>query len=66
LGSQKAFEHKNIPLCDLSVKKGVLICVIMRENKIIFPKGQDTLCEGDTLIAVSALGELKSINDIIG
>lgn len=61
----EAFDYKNIPLCELKIKSGVLICVIMRENRIIFPKGNDCLCEGDTLIAVSNGNVLKSINDII-
>lgn len=53
------------PLMELNVKKGVLICVISRKNKIITPSGSDTIEVGDRVVIVHTKADIKNIDDIV-
>ena len=44
--------YLDIPLCNLEFKKGVLIGSIVRKNKIIIPKGDEKLLQGDKIIVI--------------
>ena len=53
-----------IPLQDLHLKDGLLIGCISRGDKIITPRGSDTIEVGDSVIVVTTIGGLRSLNDI--
>lgn len=55
----------DIPLIDLQLKSNLLICCIVRGNKIITPSGRDTIKAGDTVIVVTTHMGLEDINDIL-
>ncbi len=54
-----------IPLVDLSLKDNVLIACINRQGRIIIPRGQDAIRQGDTVIVVTTHLGFKDINDIL-
>ena len=53
-----------IPLKDLQLKKGILIAVLVHQNRIIIPDGSSILSQGDTVIIVSRNHGILDINDI--
>lgn len=57
-------KHLNKPLNRISFKKNVLIAAIMRKGKIIFPKGDDVIQEGDRVIVVSKERKIEKFKDI--
>lgn len=58
-------EHKNIPLSRLPLKEDVLLTSITREGKIIFPKGDTVITDGDRLVVVTDASHTPlHINDI--
>ncbi|MHB1152769.1 MAG: Trk system potassium transporter TrkA [Eubacteriales bacterium] len=52
-------------LRDLKLKPNLLISVIIRQNKIIFPGGNDYIEKGDNVIVVTANERLRDLNDIL-
>ena len=58
--------HKlGVPLRDLRSRRGVLIACILRGDEMIFPAGQDEIRSGDTVIVVTAGGQMNSMKDIL-
>lgn len=55
-----------VPLCQLKRRQDTLIACILREGKLIFPGGQDTIEVGDSVIAVTARQSVDSLDDIFG
>ncbi|MGN0154850.1 MAG: Trk system potassium transporter TrkA [Lachnospiraceae bacterium] len=55
----------NKPLMELSLKKNLLICAIIRDGKIITPSGKDMIMNGDTVIVVTTNKGLTDIKDIL-
>ena len=55
----------DIPLQKLSFKPNVLIACIVRNDKIIIPRGQDTIRFGDSVVVVSRHLGLHDICDIL-
>lgn len=53
-----------VPLKNLKLKKGILIAVIIHDNRIIIPEGSSKIEEGDTVIIVSRDSGILDINDI--
>ena len=53
------------PLSELSIKKGVLVAAILREGKVIIPRGYDTIETGDAIVIVSRKMALHDISDIL-
>ena len=53
------------PLSSLKLKPGVLISSIIRNEKVILPRGYDTIEEGDSVIVVSGVMGLHNITDIL-
>ncbi|MCR4624440.1 MAG: Trk system potassium transporter TrkA [Lachnospiraceae bacterium] len=54
-----------IPLAELKMKKGVLICIISRKGKNIIPSGSDTLEVGDRVIVIHTKVDIKNIDDVL-
>ncbi|MGT2928988.1 Trk system potassium transporter TrkA [Streptococcus dentasini] len=52
-------------LADVQLKKGVLVAAIIRNNKPIFPTGQDTYEVGDKIIVVTLLPNITHIYDLL-
>ena len=59
-------EVTDIPLQELQLKPHILVCAINRKGKIIIPKGQDCIQEGDSEgIITKDCGAYKDIRDIM-
>ena len=58
-------EITDTPLAELKFKENVLIASIIRNNKVIIPRGQDTIRSGDNVIVVSKHLALRDITDIL-
>ena len=54
-----------VPLMKLRKKDNLLIACIGRKGKIIFPRGQDAIEAGDTVIVVTTHTGFKDISDIL-
>ena len=53
------------PLCDLDIKKDILLCCISRGGKIIIPSGQDFIQVGDSVVVVTTNHGLNDLKDIV-
>lgn len=53
------------PLEELSLKKNLLIGCIYRNGRMIIPRGQDTMQQGDKVIVVTTTPGLQDISDIL-
>ncbi|MBQ7889842.1 MAG: Trk system potassium transporter TrkA [Erysipelotrichaceae bacterium] len=58
-------EVVGVPFERLSLKKNLLICCIIRKNKIITPRGKDMILVGDQVIVVTTNQGLNDIQDIM-
>ncbi len=54
-----------IPLSQLNLKKGVLVSAILRDRRVIIPRGYDVIKMGDSVVIVSNHLALKDITDIL-
>ena len=52
-------------LKDLKIRKNTLICCINRDGRIIRPRGNDKIDEGDSVVVVTTERGLNSIDDIL-
>jgi len=52
-------------LSELQLKPNQLVCCITRQNKIIIPKGSDSIQVGDSVIVVTLEQGLRDIQDIV-
>ena len=55
----------NIPLKDLKLKKDLLVCCIIRDNKALIPGGNDIIMDKDHVVVVTANRRLNSLNEIL-
>lgn len=55
----------DVPLMELKLKQGVLIAAILRDRKVIIPRGSDTIQAGDSVVVVTTHLELNDINDLL-
>lgn len=55
-----------IPLCNLKLRRGVLISAIIRGEKTLIPNGLTVIEKGDHAVVVAPAGMLKDINDMTG
>lgn len=53
------------PLSELKLRENVLISAIIRQGKVILPRGYDVISEGDAVIIVSGAMGLHDITDIL-
>ena len=61
----KTAKVTNKPICELKIKKNLLICSIQRKGKLITPSGNDMLQCGDSVIIVTTNLGLDDIDDIL-
>jgi len=54
-----------IPLSELKFKNNVLIAAILREKKVIIPRGNDIIEPGDAVVIVSDKLAVKDISEIL-
>ncbi len=55
----------DVPLMELDLKPDVLVAAILRDKKVMIPRGHDSLQIGDAVIIVSRQIGLRDITDII-
>ncbi len=60
------FDMNNVPLKDLNIKENTLIAFIIRENKLIIPKGDDYIINGDKVVVITLNKSFNNIEDILG
>lgn len=53
------------PLMDLNLKKGILVAAILREHKLIIPRGNDRMQVGDLVVIVTTFRGLQDLGDIL-
>ena len=53
------------PLKNLQLKKNILIAYIIRGNQLIYPGGEDTVCPGDRVIAVTFEHDFDEVDDLL-
>lgn len=61
-----SFAGTGVPLKNLKIKQGYLIACILRDRETIFPKGDDSILAGDSVIVVTTKVGLNNLSDIIG
>ncbi len=60
-----SFAGTGIPLKDLKIKPGYLIACILRNRQTIFPKGDDMILAGDSVIVVTTKVGLNKLSGIM-
>jgi trk system potassium uptake protein TrkA len=60
-----ASDVTDVPLCELRLKKNLILCCIIRDGKSIIPSGQDKIHIGDTVVVVTTNKNLDDIKDIL-
>ncbi|MBP3369380.1 MAG: Trk system potassium transporter TrkA [Clostridia bacterium] len=58
-------EITNVPLAELKFKENILIAAILRNNKVIIPRGQDKILPDDRVVVVSKQMALRDITDVL-
>ncbi len=56
----------NVPLKNLPIRQDALIAVIVRENQVVIPTGEDSLHLGDRVVVVIKGGGIETLRDIMG
>ncbi len=54
-----------IPIMHLKFKKNVLVAAILRDHRVIIPRGSDTIEIGDSVVIVSKVTGLHDVTDIL-
>lgn len=62
---KNASDVTDVPLCELRLKKNLILCCIVRDGKSIIPSGQDKIHIGDTVVVVTTNKNLDDIKDIL-
>ena len=63
--AKKGDPYINIPLKDLHTMKGVIVSVIVHQNKIIIPFGKDHIEEGDHVVIISGKPGISDLNEVL-
>jgi trk system potassium uptake protein TrkA len=63
--ADRTFRLLDRPLKDLPIAGGILIAAIVRNNKIIIPRGNDVIRQGDSVILITKDRPLTDLNDIL-
>ncbi len=59
------FAYNGVTFRDLKLKKNLIIACIIRHNKLIFPRGNDCMEAGDTVVVVTSAENLRTLADIV-
>lgn len=62
---KSAGRFEDIPIKDLNMKKGILICSIIRGDKSFIPSANDYIKEGDSVIVVTNRHMIEKLDDIL-
>ena len=54
------------PICQLSIKPGIIICALIRKGRCIIPDGSSVIEPGDHAVVISSAGRLQCLDDMIG
>ena len=54
-----------IPLKDLRIREGVLLCAILRNGAVVIPRGNDTIEQGDRVVIVTTIKQLTDLAMIL-
>ena len=54
-----------IPLMDLRLKRGLLVCSILRNGINIIPTGHDTLEAGDIIVIITTVLGIRDLSDVL-
>lgn len=57
-------QNLGVPLKNISIKSGILVALIIHQNRIIIPEGNSVIQAGDSVIIVSHNHTILDINDI--
>ena len=60
-----SFKKTNIPLKDLRIKSQVLLACIVRNNKVLFPDGNEVILPKDNIVLVTTRTGFNDLNDIL-
>lgn len=63
---RKDSEVVGVPLGQLKIKRNIQVACIYRKGKVIIPRGADEMQLGDSVVIVTTIAGLDSIDDIIG
>lgn len=55
----------NTPIMNLPLKSNLLICSILRKNRVLIPSGQDKIQAGDKVVIVTKERRLNRLEDIL-
>lgn len=55
----------DIPIMNLPLKSNLLICSILRKNRVLIPSGQDKIQAGDKVVVVTKERRLNRLEDIL-
>ncbi len=61
----QGFAGNGLPLRTLKLKKNVLVAVILRGGKPVYPTGDDCILPDDTVIFVTTLKNIHEISDVL-
>lgn len=64
-GVPNDFAYIGVPFRELKLKKHLIVACIIRKSKLIFPRGDDCMEAGDTVIVVTSLECLRSLDDTL-
>ena len=62
---KEGFSQADVPISDLKLKENVLIASIIRNRKVIIPRGNDVIKEGDSVIIVTKMLALHDFTDVL-
>ena len=57
-------QNLKIPISKLPLKNNLLIIAIVRDGKVIIPKGEDQIFEGDAVVVATTMKQLEDLNEI--
>lgn len=64
--ASSGFDALGVPIKEMKIKKNILLACIMRENRIIYPHGDDTIELGDSVIVVArSEAAVHDLDDIL-
>lgn len=53
------------PIMELKLKDNLLLACLNRNGKVIIPRGQDVICEGDYVVVVTTHTGFTDVSDIL-